>query len=138
MKNKNETKDIRTKYEENEKIVGRWIAVAFIVIVILIAVLWRASCNNRIKETSTGQSQKRIEQCFSKWDGSHIELTKLLKSSMNDPDSYEHVETRYWSRDNEIYIITTYRGKNGFGATVKESMAAYSTLDCHIFKIEEL
>ena len=138
MKKKNEVKDIRTKYKENEKIVGRWIAVIFIVIVILIVVLWRISCNNGIKKTSTGQYQKRIEQCFSAWDGSHIELTKLIKESMNDPDSYEHIETHYWDKDYAIYIITSFRGRNAFGGVVKQTISAYSTMDCNIYNIEEL
>ena len=38
---------------------------------------------------------KMIESQFSTWNGSHIELSRLIKDSMHDPSSYEHVETTY-------------------------------------------
>lgn len=42
--------------------------------------------------------KKRIDRQFSAWDGSHNNLERLIKRSMNDPDSYEHDETVYWDR----------------------------------------
>ena len=36
-----------------------------------------------------------IDRQFSPWDGSHLKLTKVIKKSMNDEDSYDHVETSY-------------------------------------------
>lgn len=61
-----------------------------------------------------------IMEDFSPWDGSYRPLEKLLKENMNDPSSYEHVETRYNTRPikKDLLIRTTYRGKNIFGATV--------------------
>lgn len=141
MKKKKEIKDIRARYKENEKIVGRLITAVFIVLVILIVILWRIGCNNgEIKKplTSEEQRQKKIEQCFSTWDGSHIELTELIKGSMNDPDSYEHIETHYWYKNHELFIITSFRGRNAFGGVVKQTISAYSTMECIIYNIEEL
>ena len=61
---------------------------------------------------------KLIEKQFSSWDGSHKTLTEYIKSNMNDAKSYEHVETRYKDNGDTIYIVTKFRGKNGFGAKV--------------------
>lgn len=114
-----------------------------IFILIIIAIIWIAlrSCGNEeIKEplTPAEQRQERIEQCFSAWDGSHIELTKLIKESMNDPDSYEHIETRYWDKDSVLFIVTSFRGKNAFGGVIKQTISAYCTMGCIIYNIEEL
>ena len=35
--------------------------------------------------------QEKIDSQFSAWDGSHIELVKMIKKSMNDADSFEHI-----------------------------------------------
>ena len=55
-----------------------------------------------------------IKNAFSAWDGSHRGVTKLIKASMNDPDSYDHVETAYWDKGDHLVVKTTFRGKNSF------------------------
>jgi len=73
------------------------------------------------------EKQKRrevVEKQFSQWDGSHPGLSKLIKKSMNDPDSYEHVETRFRDDGESIFIITEFRGKNAFGGTIKNTVTA--------------
>lgn len=37
---------------------------------------------------------------------------------MNNPKSYEHVETRYSVGEEALTVVTTTRGTNGFGAVV--------------------
>lgn len=68
--------------------------------------------------------QKLIEKQFDPWDGSHIQLTKIIKQSMNDPDSYEHVKTNYWDMSDHLVVKTTFRGKNAFGGKVLNSVRA--------------
>ena len=63
------------------------------------------------------------------WDGSHIELTKIIKNSMNEPDSYEHVETVYWDMGDHLVIKTTFRGKNAFGGVVKNWVKAKADIN---------
>jgi len=75
------------------------------------------------------QREKEIEDQFSAWDGSHIELTKIIKASMNDPKSYEHVETVYQDAGDRLIVITTFRGKNAFGGTVVNTVKANVSLD---------
>ncbi|MDD5749463.1 MAG: hypothetical protein PHO91_01590 [Patescibacteria group bacterium] len=81
--------------------------------------------------------KKMIEKQFSAWDGSHIQLTKLIKNAMNDPKSYEHVETTYWDMKNHLIVNTTFRGKNAFGGTVKNTIKAKVSIDGENIEILE-
>ena len=46
--------------------------------------------------TAEEQLTKRKEACFSAWDGSHVRIKDWMKRNyLNDPNSYEHVETRF-------------------------------------------
>lgn len=79
--------------------------------------------------------QKRIEAQFSGWDGSHRTLERLIKANMHNPDSYEHVETVYGDRGDHLMVKTTYRGTNGFGAIVTNSITAKVDLDGNVLEI---
>ena len=78
-----------------------------------------------------------LESGFSFWDGSHIELTRLIKKAMNDPGSYEHVDTTYIDRGDYLVVTTTFRGRNGFGALVLNSVTAHARLDGSIIEVVE-
>ena len=79
--------------------------------------------------------EERIETHFSAWDGSHRNLTKFIKESMNDPASYKHVETRYGDKGEYLIVVTTFRGKNAFGGVVKNSVTAKVDLDGNVISI---
>jgi len=79
--------------------------------------------------------EERIKNCFSGWDGSHRELVKLIKKSMNDPGSYDHVETVYWDKGDHLVVKTTFRGKNAFGGVIKNWVMAKADLDCNIEEV---
>lgn len=81
--------------------------------------------------------KKLISKGFSSWDGSHRELTKVIKESMNDPKSYDHVETNYWDMGDHLVVRTTFRGKNAFGGVVKNSVRAKTDLDGNVLEIIE-
>jgi hypothetical protein len=65
-----------------------------------------------------------IEKNFNGWDGSHIKLTRFVKENLNDPDSYEHIETTYKVTGDSIWLFMNYRAKNSFGGIVKEGITA--------------
>jgi len=96
-----------------------WFIVGFILIVIFIINL--ESDDNKVDPNSR---QGKIEAQFSSWDGSHNNLEKLIKSTMNDPDSYKHIETRYGDEQDYLIVKTTFSGKNVFGGTVKNWVKA--------------
>ncbi|MFK5892119.1 MAG: zinc ribbon domain-containing protein [Pseudomonadota bacterium] len=87
------------------------------------------------KDKATADRKKLIEKSFSSWDGSHRSLEKAIKSSMNDPDSYEHVETRYGDKGSYIFVQTTFRGKNKFGGMVKQTISAKASLEGKILRL---
>lgn len=93
----------------------------------------RAAAEARRQE----ERQERIEGGFSGWDGSHKALTRLIKSTMHNPDSYEHVETVYGDRGDHLVVQTTFRGTNGFGGVVTNSTRAKVDLDGNVLEILE-
>jgi tetratricopeptide (TPR) repeat protein len=72
------------------------------------------------KEALAKAREQRIQEQFSPWDGSHRRLESFIQRAMNDPDSYEHVETVYWDKGDYLIVETTFRGKNAFGGGRKE------------------
>lgn len=61
---------------------------------------------------------------ISGWDGKNIELVNLVKSGMNNPKSFEHVETRFNDNGDSLKLYMTFRGTNGFGAIVTNKISA--------------
>lgn len=74
-----------------------------------------------------------FEEQFGVWNGAHFALERFIKMNMNDPDSYEHDKTTYRivATDTERYAVisTTFRGKNGFGGTVRNTVVAKTNID---------
>lgn len=87
------------------------------------------------KKRAAEARKKKIESQFSPWDGSHRNLERVIKDSMNDPDSYEHVKTVYEDRGDYLLVKTTFRGKNAFGGVVKNSVTAKVSLDGQVLQI---
>lgn len=79
--------------------------------------------------------KNKIKLQFSAWDGSHRNLEKLIKDGMNDPKSYEHVETTYVDMGTHLIVRISFRGKNAFGALVKSSINAKVSIDGEILNI---
>ena len=77
----------------------------------------------------------KVHSAFSGWNGAHRELEKLVKNNLNDPDSYEHIETRYNDNVDHIYVVMKYRAKNGFGGYVVETIAAKASVSGMVTEI---
>jgi TM2 domain-containing membrane protein YozV len=84
---------------------------------------------------ATEQRREMIEDAFSAWDGSHIMLTQFIKDNMNDPKSYDHVETRYRDDGDYITVQVKFRGKNAFGGVVLNTIIAKCSLDGQVLEI---
>jgi len=88
------------------------------------------------KTTSPAELRtERLEGGFSAWDGSHLGLTALIKKTMNDPKSYEHVETTYGDKGDYLIVKTTFRGKNAFGGVVANWVMAKTDLDGNVIEV---
>jgi hypothetical protein len=76
------------------------------------------------QQAKLDQHKVSIQKQFSSWDGSHIKLEEYIIARMNDPDSYEHVNTTYRDMNTYLIVTTQFRGKNTFGGLVKQVMTA--------------
>lgn len=83
-----------------------------------------AEMKNKKVEEKVEDRRAQLEQHFDPWDGSHTELRKMIEASMNDPDSYEHVETRYNDNGATLLVQTKFRGRNVFGGMILETVVA--------------
>ena len=54
---------------------------------------------------------------------------------MNDPKSFEHVETTYGDRGDYLVVKTTFRGKNAFGGVVLNWITAKCDLDGDVIEV---
>jgi hypothetical protein len=52
-------------------------------------------------------------------DGCFLDMKDRVKESMNDPDSFECIETNVVRRKDDYVLIMQFRGKNQFGGIVK-------------------
>lgn len=92
-------------------------------IIFLIITLWACEPQKQAPMTRA----EKIKAQFSGWDGSHINLTKVIKEKMNDPASYEHIETRFEDKDEYVLVVTKFRGNNEYGGKVINLMFAQVT-----------
>jgi hypothetical protein len=90
------------------------------------------------KEEKIAQLKNKIKQQFSSWDGSHRKVVEAVKKAMNDPKSFEHIETSYVVSENEYVIVKmVFRGKNAFGALVKNTVYAKVDPEGNILTLEK-
>lgn len=97
----------------------------------------RAAAESSRREAARKQErQEQVEACFSAWNGSHREFVRALKDRMNDPSSFEHVETRYRDDEHEVFLFMRFRGANAFGGVVlNEATASAHPTTCEITDI---
>lgn len=90
---------------------------------VIFASLGQEAASAYIEEITT-QNTTLVESQFNPWNGEHINMTKTIKSSMNDPSSYKHIKTEYWDMGTHLVVQTEFTGKNGFGGTVRSTAKA--------------
>lgn len=72
--------------------------------------------------------QKIIKNSFT-LSGCHIGLRNEVIQSLKDPDSFEHIGTQFWDKDDYLIVLMKYRAKNSFGGYVVSSVRANVSLD---------
>lgn len=95
----------------------------------------RMEAEKKAAEEAAAKRTEEIGRQFSAWDGSHYNLTRVIKESMNDPKSYEHVKTSYFDMKDYIVVVTEFRGSNAFGGIVKNTIRAKVGLDGNVLEI---
>lgn len=104
-------------------------------------VFWATSGDDpppRPPMTATEKRQARIAAQFSVWNGAHRNLEAAVRASMNDPNSYEHIETRYQDRGDHLFLVMKFRGANVFGGKVINMVSAEADLDGRVLNVETI
>lgn len=94
-----------------------------------------ADREKREKDEALARRKAAIEAQFSSWDGSHPSVERLVKKGMKNPDSYQHVETRYSILPKGFTVVTTIRGTNSFGGVVPQTFRAILDDDGHVVSL---
>lgn len=77
---------------------------------------------------------KMIKAQFTDY-GAHIPLMNLILAGMNDPSSFEHVESKYSVCSDHLLVEERFRGKNAFGALVVDKVVAKVSFSGEILEI---
>lgn len=109
--------------------------------VIALALLALTACGKGETETAAEKAENKRKgfHCLSAWDGSHRNVVEVTKKALNDPDSFDHVETLVAPvSEGKHRFKMTYRAKNGFGAIVLGSVSGYFSNDgCEVLSISQ-
>lgn len=92
----------------------------------------------RVASEAKKERQKKVEAQFSAFDGSNRGVERYIKEHMNDPDSYEHVSTRFVDKGTYIAVMTQFRGKNAFGGKVLSNAVAKVDFEGNVLALEML
>lgn len=90
---------------------------------------------DRIAAHEKAQHAEKIQKLFSAWNGSLYSLVHYIKKSMNDPKSFDHIETRYSDNGTDLTVFMKFRGKNAFGALVINSVMAKVDYEGNVISI---
>ena len=83
-------------------------------------------------------NEEKANSLLSGWNGSVKSVVKLVKSSMNDPDSFEHVETRTGYYETNSFIVSMkYRGKNAFGGVITKYVDVKVDYSGNVLSVEK-
>ncbi len=94
--------------------------------------------NTPAPNMSPKTNEEKANALLSGWNGSMNSVVKLVKGSMNDPDSFEHVETRTGYYENNSFIVSMkYRGKNAFGGVITKYVDVKVDYSGNVISVEK-
>ncbi|MEG2599668.1 MAG: hypothetical protein RSA66_09365 [Muribaculaceae bacterium] len=80
----------------------------------------------------------QLKQLFGR-NGRCYPMSVAIENNMNDPDSYEFVESSFKVIDNDTFLVTERcRGKNAFNATIVSTWQGVVTISGEILSLKEL
>lgn len=91
------------------------------------------------KSLTNEEKIKRLDEegIFLKYTGCYT-LCQGVKKAMNDPDSFDHVESKIFLTGETSYVVVmTYRGKNAFGGIVTQTIRAEMDTLGNVIKLFE-
>ncbi len=113
--------------------------VVAVILFLIVKSCFFGSDTEKVRTNADGtvmtERQIKVEDQFSSWDGSHTGLTKMIKENLNDPNSFEHIETKFKDNGDFIYVFTTFTAKNGFGGRIKQTVSAKVDFNGNVIEI---
>ncbi|MHA8077843.1 hypothetical protein [Aquirufa antheringensis] len=90
------------------------------------------------KKSVPQTNEEKVNELQNGYDGSFPSVVKFVKNSMNDPDSFEHVESRTGYYEKESFIVSMkYRGKNPFGGVITKYIDVKLDYSGNVISIEK-
>ncbi len=80
-------------------------------------------------------------RCLDFWDGSHPGIVRAVKAQLNDPDSFQHDETKVYpvNEEGRNAAFMTFRARNGFGGMVRgKALGSFDNATCDDARAEVL
>ena len=111
MKN---VKNKKNELTQEDKV--KTIAVFISILGLFVYWVWSSEPEKELRPEK--KEQQLVKHCFSVWNGSRLKLLKVPKDNMNDPRSFEHIETLYGDYGDILIISMKYRGENQFGGEI--------------------
>jgi len=84
--------------------------------------------------------EAKISSQFHPWDSRHLALEDLVVDNLNDPNSFDHLESRYTHNESEqtIRVRMEYTASNRLGGTVRGTAIAVFDYDGDVVDIIQL
>jgi hypothetical protein len=102
--------------------------------IILAAAIVLSSCSTPEPQPLTMEQQ--VERQFSVFSGEHRDLSKRIKKTIDDPDSYKHIQTMYWLRkDTVVFVKTEFTYGNLYGGKNRGEVGALYEVDGQLREI---
>lgn len=79
----------------------------------------------------------KVKRQFATFDGSNAYLKMYVRDNMNDPSSFEHIETTYSDKGNYLLVKMKFRGKNALGTKVVNVVTAKMDIDGNVLSIQQ-
>tara|TARA_A200000113_G_scaffold43646_1_gene35401 strand:- start:79 stop:495 length:417 start_codon:yes stop_codon:yes gene_type:complete len=103
---------------------------AVVLVFIIVFCLWLFSEPEPVVLTPEEMHKAKIEEAFNPWDGSHIKLVEHVKSLMNNPKSFDNLDTTYYDKgDGTLQIKMHWTGENAYGGTVRNYLVASADIE---------
>lgn len=80
--------------------------------------------------------KQQVDHIFRGPGGSCPALVQYVKQRMNDPESFQHVETRYVDKGDYMIVFMTYRGRNAFSGVVTQTVQAKAWLNGTVTEVQ--
>lgn len=115
-----------------------WIGL-FVLIGIMGSLLSKCDESKTTEKKSVPQTnEEKVNELQNGYDGSFPSVVKFVKNSMNDPESFEHVESRTGFYEKESFIVSMkYRGKNPFGGVITKYIDVKLDYSGNVISIEK-